>query len=522
MKTRRSCQKCRYDLCLGAGMKSDAVMRDDEKQQRFKKSIIKKQRVAQVAERKSAAAAVGAAAAMTGSARRASAGDGGGGGGGRGRAGGESRLAPEQPSPPAAPPMPGLLPAGGMGGFPVQRSPPFAEFNPYNLEIKQEEDAISLGSGSGTSEEYREEIMLRSQQQQHQQHQFYLKQQQQLQRFTASYPHYAEMSSRLLPSPPSTTMTSSGHPPPPPPTLVPPPPFQRPFLRPQISHLAEQVHAAAAANNFRSQSNGHSEEDLDLDGMAEDDYDDVKPLAAVERQLVKPSVSEALIAERGEWRNFPLFLRAQAAWKAAMEETEADANFGASMVNLHRGFRTLTKAQLRGHIAHFDAVFNSFASKIDEFCSLDAKDQGWIHQSSLSDSKSILAQTSSHLIRFEKVNLGGTRHLTHLPKSVSNPSKPQIHLDYLTIDIEPSTEHLAETQRAPLCPVCARAVLLRRFRARAAIVDAAQLSRVQYGSDRDHRFQALLLRRLQRLGRAHGLSERPFRALRQDEPEGRR
>ena len=46
------------------------------------------------------------------------------------------------------------------------------------------------------------------------------------------------------------------------------------------------------------------------------------------------------------------------------------------MVDLHLGFRTPTKAQLRGHIAHFDAIFNSFAGKIGEFCSLGAGDQG--------------------------------------------------------------------------------------------------------------------------------------------------
>ena len=51
------------------------------------------------------------------------------------------------------------------------------------------------------------------------------------------------------------------------------------------------------------------------------------------------------------------------------------------MVDLHLGFRTPTKAQLRGHIAHFDAIFNSFAGKIGEFCSLGAGDQGCINSS---------------------------------------------------------------------------------------------------------------------------------------------
>ena len=379
MKTRRSCQRCRYDLCLGAGMKSDAVMRDDEKQHRFKKSIQKKARVAQVAERQTSATAA--------SGRRASASSDS--GGGR-TAPAESRLpqrvAPE-PSTPTA--MPTLLPVG-MGGFPVQRSPP--EFNPYNnkqvlldQEIKQEDDAVSLGSGSGNSEEYRAEdawhSLLRSQQHQ----QFYLKQRQQQQqqqlqqqqRFTASYPYLAEMSSMQLPSPPSA-MTSSVHPvaplpvPPPPPILVPPPPF----LRPQLSPYAEQPAAM-----FRSHSNGsgHSEDNMDIMDMMLAEDDDVKSSAAVAvavvRPLMKASRSEELIAERGEWRNFDLFRQAQSAWMEAVKESEMDDNFRASMINLHTGFAMLTKAQLSGHMAYFDAVFKSFAGKIDDFQSLGVGDQ---------------------------------------------------------------------------------------------------------------------------------------------------
>ena len=44
------------------------------------------------------------------------------------------------------------------------------------------------------------------------------------------------------------------------------------------------------------------------------------------------------------------------------------------------------------------------------------------------------------------------------------------------------TEHPAETQRSPLRPVCPREVLLLRIRVRAAVMDAAQLFRVQGGS----------------------------------------
>ena len=129
---------------------------------------------------------------------------------------------------------------------------------------------------------------------------------------------------------------------------------------------------------------------MDLDALAAAAEDnDVKPPtsapvkpAPVKPFEFKPTVSEALIAERGDWRNFDLFLRAQSAWKAATEEIEADAEFKSCMINLHLGFRTLTKDQLRGHITYFEQLFTSFASKIDEFNSLGTSDQGWIYQSS--------------------------------------------------------------------------------------------------------------------------------------------
>lgn len=42
LKTRRKCQKCRYLLCLKAGMKPDAVLTQDQKKVRFRKAIQKK------------------------------------------------------------------------------------------------------------------------------------------------------------------------------------------------------------------------------------------------------------------------------------------------------------------------------------------------------------------------------------------------------------------------------------------------------------------------------------------------
>ena len=41
-KTRRRCQKCRYDLCIRAGMQPDAVMTDDQVKVRFRKMFTKR------------------------------------------------------------------------------------------------------------------------------------------------------------------------------------------------------------------------------------------------------------------------------------------------------------------------------------------------------------------------------------------------------------------------------------------------------------------------------------------------
>ena len=95
--------------------------------------------------------------------------------------------------------------------------------------------------------------------------------------------------------------------------------------------------SSSASNNFqRSHSNGHSLlEDMDLDVL--EDMEDVKPptvLAPLPE--VKPSVSEALIAGRSDWRNFDLFLRAQAAWRAAAEENAPDENLRKGIMNLLR------------------------------------------------------------------------------------------------------------------------------------------------------------------------------------------
>lgn len=42
--TRRRCQKCRYDRCVAAGMRSDAVLDEDQKKIRFRKLLMKRQK----------------------------------------------------------------------------------------------------------------------------------------------------------------------------------------------------------------------------------------------------------------------------------------------------------------------------------------------------------------------------------------------------------------------------------------------------------------------------------------------
>ena len=45
IKTRRRCQKCRYNRCLQTGMNPDAVLDDDQKKIRFRKLLLKRQKL---------------------------------------------------------------------------------------------------------------------------------------------------------------------------------------------------------------------------------------------------------------------------------------------------------------------------------------------------------------------------------------------------------------------------------------------------------------------------------------------
>ena len=45
VKTRRKCQKCRYNICLQVGMKPQAVLTDDQKKVRFRNSLQKKSKL---------------------------------------------------------------------------------------------------------------------------------------------------------------------------------------------------------------------------------------------------------------------------------------------------------------------------------------------------------------------------------------------------------------------------------------------------------------------------------------------
>lgn len=44
VNNRRRCQRCRYERCAAAGMRSDAVLNDDQKKIRFRKLLLKRQK----------------------------------------------------------------------------------------------------------------------------------------------------------------------------------------------------------------------------------------------------------------------------------------------------------------------------------------------------------------------------------------------------------------------------------------------------------------------------------------------
>ncbi len=357
-KTRRSCQKCRYDLCLAAGMRSDAVMKDEEKEIRFKKSLTKKRKLEETRstpgsnEGNSPGSGSNGGGSITEEPRSAAAAEsrrrvvrssgGGGGGGSRRNNRATASTSPSTNSTTSGPDNFGMAP---------ESVPSTSSHNPSYLpplEVIATGEFVHHGFATAHSVVKKEEpadfhaYPSGFQQQEHNFHP--VKQEPCMQDEVFNGGGQCQ-----------TSQHSSTH----------WPANSAPEIKPQQQMLA----GPPTSCDMVDFSPGRLTDTLHFVDEMLNQHLSSASSAAIETQAGEirsescPSLDEAYLKS------------AQAKWESARSANDTDPMFLTYLVTFHNGFSILQRSHLRRHVEYITSVFKSFAFLQPEFNRLDLRDQ---------------------------------------------------------------------------------------------------------------------------------------------------